>query len=237
MCTGAARACTPEPGVLRAGGQLRVVLFCGGGTLLQKGRLPHTPTPQNSYCIVPCRQCLSILKCPGGCVQSPAESTSTPRTCVAEHRITHGRVLRSRVCISEARRETVPSAVTLFQRVSGLLWHGLAWFGRAWSGMVWHGLAEPGLASSGRAWSGLASSGLAWSGRAWSGLAWHGRSLLPVGKRLFTHMASRSGGKIRRQNLPLAPSVADFWRFLRGGLCRSPAVLLLSKKQYADLLA
>ena len=88
-----------------------------------------------------------MVKCPGGCVQSPAESTSTPRTCVAEHRITHGRVLRSRVCISEARRETVPSAVTLFQRVSGLVWHGLAWSGQAWSGLAW-----PGRASSGMAW-------------------------------------------------------------------------------------
>ena len=88
-----------------------------------------------------------MVKCPGCCVQSPAESTSTPRTCVAEHRITHGRVLRSRVCISEARRETAPSAVTLFQRVSGLVWHGLAWSGQAWSGLAW-----PGRASSGMAW-------------------------------------------------------------------------------------
>ncbi len=158
---------------------------------MQKGRLPHTPTPQNSYCIVPCRQCLSILKCPGGCVQSPAESTSTPRTCVAEHRITHGRVLRSRVCISEARRETVPSAVTLFQRVSGLLWHGLAWFGRAWSGIVWPSMV----------WSGIVWSGMVWPSMVWSGMAW--QKPFACGQKAFYAY----GVKIRRQN-PAAKSAA-----------------------------
>ena len=38
------------------------------------------------------------------------------------------------------------------------------------------------------------------------------------------------------ETTPAAPPVADFWRFLCGGLCRSSAASHLSQNQYADLL-
>ena len=37
-------------------------MLCGGGTLLEKGRLPHAPTPQNFYCGLVWHESMLLLK-------------------------------------------------------------------------------------------------------------------------------------------------------------------------------